>query len=259
MQLLCCSWNCHDKNLKAKMLLTSVMGLNPEVVCFQEVPHFLVDEIEQNKNYVCRLAPDLTNNGQESHLCILVRKGIKVTDYREVAHTAKPYNWFWGDVFGMEWNMCLNSQSLLITKNGERVRIVNCHLGVTGSITARHRMLEEITSAHTTKGESVIFSGDLNTFGCWVRNSVAGWFFGIRKSELLTNEQDLLNIFLKKWDLVRAFPRRTITHYMSFFSNLDHVLHSVDLKVSRRKLLPSRHNSDHRGLLVLFEKVKPVS
>ena len=115
-------------------------------------------------------------------------------------------------------------------------------------------MLEEIVSVHVTKGESTIFSGDLNTFGCWIRNIVAGWFFGVRKSELFVNEQDLLNTFLEKWDMVRVFPRRTITHYTSFFSNLDHVLPTKDLRESRRKLLPSRHNSDHRGLLVLFEK-----
>lgn len=98
----------------------------------------------------------------------------------------------------------------------------------------------------------MILCGDLNLFGCTLRNVVAGWFFGVLWSELFINEQDMLEKFLLEKDLTRTFPRDTITHYWSWFSNLDHVLFR-GLRLQKKGMLPSMHKSDHRGLFAAFD------
>lgn len=254
MQLQIVSWNLHEKNSSAKNALAYILGLRPypDIICLQETPEFILLEIRRNEEYRSYICLDIVSNNHESFLCIMVRVGLKTKEEAFEKHSESENEWLGSQLFGWRWNMCLYSQSVLVETESTSVRVINCHLDVTGSIEKRHDTLAEIVSLHIIDtDEKVILCGDLNTFGCLLRNIFAGWFFGVKLSELFKNEQDMLNTLLKKTGLNRAFSRYTVTHYWSWFSNLDHILYK-GLHVFKKGLLPQMHKSDHKGLFVIF-------
>jgi len=219
------------------------------------MPEFMCEKVQNIEGYQAFMTLDMINKGVKSYLCILVRmrKNLQTAGHHVEKHSQDEKTWPGSGKF--QWNMCLHSHSVLVKVDSTQVRVANCHLDVTSSIEERHRSLAEIVRCHIKiSDEKVILCGDLNTFGCTLRNIFAGWFFGVKLSELFKNEQDLLNDILRETGLSRAFSRRTITHYWSFFSGLDHILfRGFDLH--KKELMPARHNSDHRGLSGILKDV----
>jgi len=204
MQLQVVSWNLDGRNLRAGNAIADALSLDPDVVCLQEVPEFEIEKLSRKSAYQVFTVLDGIINGTKSYLCTLVRRELGAESITK-EYGSDESAWLGKRLLGWEWNLCLSSQSVLVEIDGEHVRVVNCHLDATGSIVERHNMLKRIASEHIGSNEKrVIFCGDLNTFGCVWRNLWAGWFFGIKASEVPRNEQDMLSDFLDASPLQRV-------------------------------------------------------
>ena len=255
------TWNMYDWNERPFNLLGHVIDdLHADVICLQEVPEMVLRNLE-DRGYRTFSAKDQMSGEKLSHLLILVRKrrGIvpDMDSHRVETHESSPSTCIAARLFGFSWTMCLESHSVLLRVGKKKVRVVNCHLPAAVPVALRRIRLDEISRAHFG-AEPTLFCGDLNTYGAWWRNALAGWIFGVAWDELCVNEIKLLDRFAETHGLRRIFksfrPRPWslcghITHPWTL-SNIDHILatHGA-FRIADRRRLDARHKSDHRGLL----------
>lgn len=254
------SWNLLHGNKRVIRALNYIMGggIGADFICLQEIPSD-THQLENSTEYDFFCAKDMKGRLGQSHLGILVRKGVAISSsHTVVEHNKNPKHSFIGKICA--WESFQESHSILVEVDGRIVRIINCHLDVTGSILKRWENLDIVLQAHDD-GNPIILCGDLNTFGCWWKNVFAGWWlFGIKLSELFVNEQECLDDFTRKNNLYRVFSKklRYITHRFTI-GWLDHILITKDVfEIKSKLVLPSIHKSDHRALSFVFEFKEPT-
>jgi len=243
------SWNLYHYNKKLPQAVKAIKRLKPDVVCLQEVHPDAFPMLEALKGYTLFKARDfhVDDNGEvteQSWLVILSR--LPVTGHTLVNHGEMPSDSIVG--WWTRWVECVESQSITVGFNGTAVKVVNCHLSCAVSQAHRRTEMAEVMAGHVTDGEAVILCGDFNTMGRPLSNIIAGWLFGIKLSEMFTDEQTTFDAFCAKHGFTQLF-QAVLTHPLTF-GNLDHILVTQKhFKCTDRRLGRKRYGSDHRMLI----------
>ncbi len=240
------SWNVFRRNMEALYGVKELVDAGHDILCLQEVPELLLEDILQLMpyNYTC-LESVWRNGRSKSYLVILSNYPIEMPT--TVPHKQWPSlrNELHGQTESFEF------QQINIMCNGQQWRIFNVHLPLNVSPFSRIREWLRIHRRFSSSSHNII-CGDFNAFADPLWNMLVAPFFGYRPKDVFIHERNELRNFIFRKKLINPFGRWRTQMHLPF--QLDFILHPKLVTGTNAIRWPSRMGSDHWPISIKLKK-----
>jgi len=250
------SWNVFFKNKKIKKGIRSILSLDPDVICLQEVPNNIMPWLSSLPGYTVSSCFDWKHkqkDTQHAYVCTLTKnKPVRVE-----SHVYD--NGFSNSLLTKAYASILHNEEqhmvlvITLTVRGKRIQIANTRLSC--AIGTHDRLQELQTLIKKTKRLSIptIYCGDFNVIDNKLVNRLTGWMRGYKHLDYLLDERGAFEELYRKEKLINIFRGKSTTIVNRPIIQLDHILTPFIYPIISHELSRKRYGSDHK---ILFASIK---
>ena len=271
MRIRILTWNVWCENTNTREIVDFLIGENFDVICLQEVPSQMLEELAPIKSYTLIQARDAIQRSgfkmYPNYLVILVKETMVIARTASFKFKKRRRGNFLARVFGLDrtllawvlgWKEGIEYQHVDIRVSDRSsdsynsiLRIFNVHLSsAVGPRTRRRQFLEVLDNFD--KDKLNVFCGDLNVF---ILKKWWGFLYRIALfdswNELWEREHEKFRIIIEKHALHSACDG-CVTQQQAG-CQLDYILSSRGITAVKERVFEIIHWSDHNPMFVEIE------
>lgn len=247
MKLL--NWNVYYRNKEPRRVVQFIDSINADIICLQEVPAKLKDELVRGRNYIVKECVDYYRSGADTFLLILTKKQPLQAGVYTYFHkpTKSLLHSYWHFLFELEQN----HQSLYvdIEINQKVLRFHNVHLTWDTTPSVRIEQLQSFFSFRNQFPQSVIM-GDLNTFSNKFIGVLAAIPLSYKFEDISIDERKVVDQMVSTAKLQNPYKGVTSWPLIKTGFQMDHILIPEGIEISNVQFLKETYGSDHLPQIV---------
>lgn len=270
MRIRVLTWNVWYENTNTREIVDFLIGENFDVICLQEVPSQMLEELAKIKSYTLIQARDAIQRSgfkmYPNYLVILVKETMVIARTASFKFKKRRRGNFFARLFGLErtllawflgWKEGIEYQHVDIRVTDRPsdsynsiLRIFNAHLSSAVGPRTRRRQFSEVLD-NFDENKLNIFCGDLNVF---ILKKWWGFLYRIvlfdSWSELWEREHEKFREIIAKHSLYSACDGQITQEQAG--CQLDYILSSKGVVVTEEHVFEKAYTSDHNPV---FEEI----